>query len=324
MTESVLPWQHSNRDHLLGLQQRDQLPHALMLHGLPGTGIRQFAEAMAHTIMCSAEAAAPCGQCHTCQLNAAGNHPDLMLLVPEKEGGPIKVDQVRDVVAFGQASAQQGGYRVVIVCPAEAMNTNAANSLLKTLEEPGAKTLLLLVTYAAATVLPTVRSRCQQMAMTVPEAVAGREWLQQHLSDVTHLDLLHLFAPRQPLYGQRLEPLVSEMQVVADSIPALVDGSADVLATANKWAAIEMGQLLRWLYQWLSAACLVESGQVSTDSVAVRIHQAWQSRGPIAELLDLVEEVVALRRVLASGGNPNRQLVLENLAFQLSSGKSST
>ncbi len=320
MIQSVLPWQHNNRDHLLGLQQRGQLPHALLLHGLQGTGIRQFAEAIAHTIMCRTGVTAPCGECHNCELNSAGNHPDLMLLLPEKESGPIKVDQVRGVVAFGQASAQQGGYRVVIVCPAEAMNTNAANSLLKTLEEPGAKTLLLLVTYAAATVLPTVRSRCQQMAMAVPEAAEGRAWLQRHLSDVTHLDLLHLFAPRQPLYGQRLEPMVSEMQMVADSLPALVNGSADVLATANKWASIELGQLLRWFYQWLTAACLVECGQVSEDSVAVRICQAWQSRRPAVPLLDLVEEVVALRRVLASGGNPNSQLVLENLAFRLSPG----
>jgi DNA polymerase-3 subunit delta' len=243
-----------------------------------------------------------------------------MLLLPEKEGGPIKVDQVRGVVAFGQASAQQGGYRMVIVCPAEAMNTNAANSLLKTLEEPGANTLILLVTYAAATVLPTVRSRCQQIAMAVPEAVEGRVWLQQHLSDATHLELLHFFAPHQPLYGQRLEPLVSEMRVVADSLPALVNGSADVLATANQWASIELDQLLRWLYQWLSAACLVESGHVSADSVALRIHQACQSRRSAVPLLDLVEEVVALRRVLVSGGNPNRQLVLENLAFRLSPG----
>lgn len=324
MTQSVLPWQGSNHDYLWSLRQRGQLPHALLLHGLPGTGIRQFAEAFAHAIMCSAGAMTPCGECHSCQLNSAGNHPDLRLLLPEKEGAAIKVDQIRELVAFGQASAQQGGYRVVIICPAEAMNTNAANSLLKTLEEPGAKTLLLLVTYAAATLLPTVRSRCQQLAMAAPEAARSRLWLEQHLADVTHLELLHLFAPRQPLYGQRLEPLVNDMQAVADSLPLLMEGSADVVGTAGKWASIELGQLLAWLYQWLSAACLVGAGQGTADPVTTRITRAWQSQHPIEELLDQVEAVVALRRVLAWGGNPNRQLVLENLAFQLSPGARST
>ncbi len=318
MTAQVLPWQGANREHLLGLHQRGQLPHALLLYGLAGTGISRFAAAIAQTLLCDSGAGAPCGKCHSCQLYNAGNHPDLLWLAPEREGGLIKVDQVREVVSFGHASAQQGGYRVVIISPAEAMNANAANSLLKTLEEPGDKTLLLLVSHAAATVLPTVRSRCQQMAMAVPSPAEGKEWLQQHLSDPAHLPLLHAFAPRQPLYGQRLEPLVDDMAAVAESLPALMEGSADVLVTANLWASSEPGLLLQWVYQWLSAACLADLGGERTDSVAARILNAWQRRSTLVQLLDRVDEVVALRRLLASGANPNRQLLLENLALKLS------
>ncbi len=318
MTATVLPWQTANRDHVLGLYQRRQLPHALLLHGLVGTGIRQFAQAIARTVLCKGEVGiAPCGECHSCQLGAAGNHPDLLHLTPEREGGPIKVDQVRAVVGFGQESPQQGGYRVVMITPAEAMNASAANSLLKTLEEPGDKTLLLLVTYAVATVLPTVRSRCQKLAMAVPSPAQGKEWLGRHISEPEKLPLLHAFAPRQPLYGQQLEPFVNDLEAVADSLSALIEGSSDALVTAGVWSSVEPGQLLHWLYQWLSSACIAELQPGDADPVAIRIRDAWQKRGSLLQLVDAAEEVVSLRRLLASGANPNPQLMLENLALKL-------
>jgi DNA polymerase-3 subunit delta' len=320
----ILPWQQANYSHLLELRRQDHLPHAILLHGLPGTGIRQFAECIAYVLMCSEGGDKPCGHCHSCQLNLAGTHPDLRVLLPEKEAGPIKVDQVRDVVDFGQASAQQGGYRVVIVCPAEAMNINAANSLLKTLEEPGPKTLLLLVSYAAATVLPTVRSRCQKLAMALPTPAQSRDWLQRHLDDPTALELLHEFAPRQPLYGLRLQATVVQMQAVAQTLPDLIDGSADVLETAKIWGSVEVGQLLLWLYQWLSGACLESAGETGENAaIALRIRQSWLRRAPLDLLLNKVDELIVLRRLLAHGANPNPQLVLENLALSLSMGASS-
>ncbi len=312
-----LPWQQQNLDQVLQLRQADRMPHALMLYGRPGTGIRQFAALLAGIFMCSEGQPLACGHCHSCRLNAAGTHPDLKLLEPEKEGGPVKVDQVREVVAFAQASAQQGGYRLVIVCPAEAMNANAANSLLKTLEEPGARTLLLLVSYAPATVLPTIRSRCQLMAMATPNAEQSRDWLQRHLSDPSVLDTLYQFAPQQPLYGLRLESMVAEMQTVAETLPPLIEGRAEILQTAQLWSSIDLGHLLLWLYQWLSTACLIE-GQSRLDSgIAGRIHRSWVAGAPLEKLIDQVDMIVGLRRQLASGANPNRQLLLENLAFNI-------
>jgi DNA polymerase-3 subunit delta' len=314
---AVLPWQQQNLEHVLQLRQADRLPHAMMLCGVPGTGIREFADALARIIMCSEGGMAACGRCHSCELNAAGTHPDLRVLEPDKEAGPIKVDQVRELVAFGQSSAQQGGYRLVIVCPAEAMNANAANSLLKTLEEPGARTLLLLVSYAAATVLPTIRSRCQLMAMASPGVEQSRQWLQQQLADVAVLDLLCQFAPQQPLYCLRLEAMVGDMKAVAETLPALIEGSGDVLQTAQLWSKVEIGQLLLWLYQWLSRACLVASQPQPDAGIAQRIHSSWLAHAPLASLLDQVDSIVALRRQLASGANPNRQLLLETLAMNL-------
>jgi DNA polymerase-3 subunit delta' len=288
-----------------------------MLHGRPGTGIRQFAALLAGIFMCSGGQSLACGHCHSCRLNAAATHPDLKLLEPEKEGGPVKVDQVREVVAFGQASAQQGGYRLVIVCPAEAMNANAANSLLKTLEEPGAKTLLLLVSYTPAAVLPTIRSRCQLMAMATPNSEQSRNWLQRHLSDSSVLDTLYQFAPQQPLYGLRLESSVAEMQAVAETLPPLIEGRAEILQTAQLWSSVDLGHLLLWLYQWLSTACLMEGESRLDSDIAGRINRSWIARAPLEKLIDQLDIIVGLRRQLASGANPNRQLLLENLVLNM-------
>ena len=85
MTNSaVLPWQQQNLEHVLQLRQADRLPHAMMLCGLPGTGIREFADALARLLMCSEGGMAACGRCHSCELNAAGTHPDLRVLEPDK------------------------------------------------------------------------------------------------------------------------------------------------------------------------------------------------------------------------------------------------
>lgn len=304
---------------MLQLRQAGRLPHAILLYGMPGTGIRPFAQVLARALMCSAGGEFACGDCHACSLNAAGTHPDLVQLEPEKEGGQIKVDQVRELVAFGHASAQMGGYRVVILGPAEAMNANAANSLLKTLEEPGEQTLLMLLSYAPATVLPTIRSRCQSLAMTAPTAEQGRSWLEQQLSNPGALSTLHQFAPRQPLYGLRLEPMVDDMQRLAQTLPALIEGEADVLQVVKTWAPIDLAMLLTWLYQWLSAACLIGSRGGEEDAAAVSIHRAWVARAPLSRLLSVLDEIVVMRRQLAAGSNPNRELLLENLVLRLAS-----
>ena len=140
-------WQSEQWKKLVGLIEEDRLPHALLLAGVKGIGKFRFAEALAQLLLCDNPVnAVACGQCKACQLNLAGTHPDMKYLQPEEGAQMIKVDQVRAVVQFLDQTSQQGGYKVAILSPAEAMNINAANALLKNLEEPAGKTLLILVT----------------------------------------------------------------------------------------------------------------------------------------------------------------------------------
>src|SRR5690606_26968585 len=142
-------------------QAANKLPHALMLAGPKGIGKRHLAEALAHLLLCLAPVeGTPCGKCRSCQLNHAQPHPDFLMLAPEEGSKAIKVDQVRGLIESLGKTAQQGGYKVLVLEPAEAMNINSANALLKSLEEPANNTLLILVSHTPSAVLPTIRSRC--------------------------------------------------------------------------------------------------------------------------------------------------------------------
>ncbi len=116
-------------------------------------------------------------------MSAAGTHPDLHRLSPEDKSRAIKIDQVRKLVGFATRTAQYSGYRVAIVAPAEALNRNAQNALLKTLEEPGGQTLLLLVCDQPTLLLPTIRSRCQQRILPLPPQEQALEWLQGQVGE---------------------------------------------------------------------------------------------------------------------------------------------
>ena len=158
--KQLYPWQTESWQALQGLRSR--LPHALLLKGAQGIGKLDLAMKFSQSLLCDAPAenGMACGSCDACHWFDQGSHPDFRLVQPDalsaseetetksaskKPSREISVDQIRALSGFANFSAHRGGYRVVVVYPAEAMNNNAANSLLKTLEEPTDKLLFLLV-----------------------------------------------------------------------------------------------------------------------------------------------------------------------------------
>jgi DNA polymerase-3 subunit delta' len=193
MTE-LYPWQHDIWQRLQGLRSR--LPHALLLKGAEGIGKLDLALNFAKSILC--EAPLPdglaCQNCPSCHWFSQESNPDFRLIqpdalsvsedAPEKEGGKkasreISVDQIRALSNFVNLSAHSGGYRVVVIHPAEAMNNNSANALLKTLEEPTDKLLFILVTNKPQQLLPTILSRCLSFAVPMPTREQGASWLKK-------------------------------------------------------------------------------------------------------------------------------------------------
>jgi len=182
---------------LAGLRER--LPHALLLHGVPGIGKLALAEQFARLLVCEdgQPGSQPCGRCEGCRWFLAGNHPDIRFVEPEtmarkqaeaeegeepkakdaKPSNQIKIEQARALGSFVHVGSHRGGFRVAIIHPAEDMNTATANSLLKNLEEPPAGAVFLLVSHRPARLLPTIRSRCVSVPVPVPDARAAVAWL---------------------------------------------------------------------------------------------------------------------------------------------------
>lgn len=196
----LLPWQLSAWERLASL--RGRRPHALLLHGARDIGKRIFALQWAAAALCESPGVdgRACGTCAGCQLLLADNHPDLRLVVPaadavaradeeavpaSEEGGKpakasraIRIDQVRELDEFLAISSHRGGARLVVLAPAEAMNTDAASALLKMLEEPPPGAGFILVSHELDAVLPTIRSRCVLVRLAPPSPTQALEWLR--------------------------------------------------------------------------------------------------------------------------------------------------
>jgi DNA polymerase III subunit delta' len=211
----LYPWQTESWQALQGL--RGRLPHALLIKGAQGIGKLDLALNFAQSLLCESpqDNGTACQQCNSCHWFEQDSHPDFRLIQPdalsatedgeEKPGGKkpsreISVDQIRDLSNFANLSAHCGGYRIVAINPAESMNNNAANSLLKTLEEPTDKLLFLLITHKPQQLLPTILSRCLGFTVHTPTRDAGVSWLvEQGVKSPEHALAQTGFAPLQAL-----------------------------------------------------------------------------------------------------------------------------
>jgi DNA polymerase III subunit delta' len=177
-----------NQPVLDSLAQRvGRLPHALLVYGPRGVGKLALAERMAQLLLCEGKKR-PCDACDACRWFVAGNHPDFRRLEPEalwaekpeKPSIVIKVEQVRELADFLYIRSHRAGLRIALVHPAEEMNENASNALLKGLEEPPAAAVFILVSHRPAQLLPTVRSRCVKLPVPLPDKRSAIQWLKEN------------------------------------------------------------------------------------------------------------------------------------------------
>ena len=177
------PWLVKDCAAVLGRAEQGSLPHALLITGIEGIGKQQFAQALAESLLCEKKRPeGACGQCDSCAQLIADAHPEYRKLVPEGANASIKVDSVRELVTWLQLTAAQGSYRVALLEQADSLNRNAANSLLKTLEEPGDNAVLILVASRPGSLPATVQSRCQTITLRMHDKAAAIEWLTPQIS----------------------------------------------------------------------------------------------------------------------------------------------
>ena len=182
----VFAWQRETA--AAALAARTRWPHALLIEGRRGIGKRALALHFAQALLCETprEDGGPCGVCASCGYVRAGAHPDLRVIEPierdeegnEKPVDEILVDRIRELIEFTQLTTHRQRAKVAVIVPAEAMNANAANALLKTLEEPPPGTHLMLVSHQPGRLSATIVSRCQRFAAPEPEPAAAAKWLR--------------------------------------------------------------------------------------------------------------------------------------------------
>ncbi|MEE9319916.1 MAG: DNA polymerase III subunit delta' [Granulosicoccus sp.] len=176
------PWLFAEGQRLLARAAAQRLPHALLLTGMVGIGKRAFADWLVQSLLCRERTEqGACGQCDDCRQHLSGAHSDFMKLEPEGANTIIKVDRVRELVTWLQLTARDGGYRIALLQCADTMNRNAANSLLKTLEEPGEQAVLILVADRVGELPATVRSRCQKITLRLENTASATDWLAGHI-----------------------------------------------------------------------------------------------------------------------------------------------
>jgi DNA polymerase-3 subunit delta' len=235
-------------------RQFEQLPHALLLQGRPGLGKHDFAVQLAQALLCEqARDGVACGQCHTCRLFAAGTHPDLAGVGLAEDAKSITVDQIRALGDFLSLRPHTAARKVVIISPAEAMNINAANSLLKLLEEPPLGSMLLLVTSHPARLPATIRSRCARLLFRLPALALGQTWLQTrpHGGEAATLLALAGGAPllAETLAREEFSPLRAKL---LQDLTALSQGREHPVSCAARWKGHGTGRILGWLHGFVA------------------------------------------------------------------------
>ncbi|MBL8519644.1 MAG: DNA polymerase III subunit delta' [Betaproteobacteria bacterium] len=267
MSATVLPWHRPVVEDLVA--RRATLPHALLIHGREGTGLVELARGIAQSLLCeSGQGGTACGACPACGWFRDGNHPDFREVRPEsldeEDASPadsdapegkeekkslfIKIDQIRALADFMMLTTHRDGLRILVLHPAESMKSEAANALLKTLEEPPPRTLILLVTSRVGRLLATIRSRCQKLAAPRPAPDVALSWLRAQ--GVGQPELALAAAGGAPLDAVAFA--APEYQAARSAfVRVLADPRGDMLACAQAHEKADLTQPLLWLHTWV-------------------------------------------------------------------------
>ncbi|MGV6808250.1 MAG: DNA polymerase III subunit delta' [bacterium] len=304
----IYPWQRSQWQAVQHLWQAQQLPHALLLQGVADIGKRAFAQHFAQALLCHHVDSdyQACGVCKSCRLYQAGSHPDTQLIQRLDDKKEITIEQIRRLIAFLQLSQSISQRKVVVIHHAETLNINAANSLLKTLEEPAANTFILLDSAHPAKLLPTIRSRCQRLLFALPNRRESLAWLQAQ-SLHTDASVLLTIAGGKPLLAQRYNDenrLAQRTQLIND-IGLVMTERKDWLHVAKQWEHHDRQEWLAWQLAWVNdlARLHYDPNATIAEDVSKQLYRLYELSDP-NKLYELYDSLISRAKIATHTINP--------------------
>lgn len=338
----LYPWNSAIANRFA--HDRARLSHALLFAGPRGLGKSALATWLSQLLLCdeAVAPAAPCGNCHGCKLFAAGSHPDIHVVLPDalakssqsllaryaqryvgedkgregKESAAIRVDQIRTLIANSQTRPQIARSRVVILSPAESLNTNAANSLLKLLEEPPPDTFLILIADTPGRMPATLRSRCTKIVFSLPERGVSRAWLEDAGVKPDRGDLLLSLTGNAPLLALELHnsDFPEQRSDLLNDLENLKNGQGDPIACASRWKALGAERSLAWFAGWLADLATLKVCRTPVNlrnpDLLPRL-QALEKRLHFGELVRF--HALAIQSRAGLGGSLDEGLILEDI-----------
>ena len=309
-TTSLPAWFAASCDEVNAAIGAGRLAHGLLIHEDPGAGGLDLARWIAQRVNCRETSRAPCGECQDCRWIAAGQHPDVTVLSPEEDSNYIRIEQVRDLIADLSLTAHGRGHKVAIFSPADTLYANAAQSLLKTLEEPADRTLLLLVTSQPSRLFPTVRSRCSRLRLVGPTREAAAKYLESSRGAGPWAEALAAtgagpFAIRDAdpaALAQLRNDTISTLQEIAG-------GNIQPPAVAEKWAKDDLSIRLSCLESWVTDRIL-ESAPIRDAT-----HLSQQGMAPkICRLFEFSDAIRDMRKLAHT--SVNKTMAVESLLWR--------
>ncbi|MFP4162136.1 MAG: DNA polymerase III subunit delta' [Ectothiorhodospira sp.] len=321
MGAAPYPWLEADWKALWGRVAADRVPQGLMIAGPQGAGKGALARAYACSLLCSAPGAegGACGHCHACRMVAAGAHPDLIRVGIQEKRTRILVDQIRELSSRMALSRSLGAFRIAVIEPAEAMGEAAANSLLKTLEEPPAGAVLILVTAHPSRLPATIRSRCQILRIPLPDRPQARAWLAERISGAD-LDMALALGGGSPLRAQTLveEGVMEAWRRQLAGLLGLLRGRGGIAPLAEALQDVPLGDWVDRL-QTLCADAVRwrmtgEPGDL-TGVASVQDLQVLNEALDLEALFELREHLLRWRGWVE--GNLNPRMALEDMLVTL-------
>lgn len=298
----TLPWAGKEMAALRAAFEADRMPHALLIHEAPGAGGEWLAAWIARMLLGTDRDV----------------HPDWISVRPVDESRQIRIEQVRELSQELALTSHQGGYKVGLISPADVMNRFAANALLKTLEEPSPRTILMLVVTQPSRLPATILSRCQRIHVRAPTRAEAIAWLETTRGNGDWESVLEVLG-EAPLLAAEVDS-TAVVQLAAEVRRGLEEASAgggDPVATAERWSRAELPLRLRCFENWLTNQIhrLASSPAFLTEVGAVTHLQRPQTVLNIRRLYELLDGVRDLKSALDTP--INRSLALENLLRRL-------